>query len=63
MSDWGDSADEATTNTTTPAVATAKVPLKKAGKWEGEDEEGSGPVVSDAIRECGRSLIHSFGSC
>ena len=45
MSDWDDSGDEATTKTTAPAAATIKVPLNKAKKWEGEDEEDDGPVV------------------
>jgi hypothetical protein len=46
MSDWDGSGDDATTKTTTPAVATVKVPLQKTNKWEGEDEDGDGPVVS-----------------
>jgi len=44
MSDWDASDDETAKRTTTPAaVVTAKPPVKK---WEGEDEEDDGPVVS-----------------
>lgn len=42
MSDWDASDDEATKKTTAPVI----VAPKKAKKWEGEDEDGGGPVVS-----------------
>ena len=45
MSGWDASDDETTNNTTTPAVVAAKPPAK-ANKWEGEDDEADGPVVS-----------------
>lgn len=43
MSDWAASDDE---TVATPAAVTVKPPLKKANKWEGEDDENDGPVVS-----------------
>jgi len=42
MSDWDASDDE--TKTKTPAIVTAKPPVKKTNKWEGEDDEDDGPV-------------------
>ena len=42
MSDWDASDDETTKK---PAVVAPKPPIK-ASKWEGEDEDDSGPVVS-----------------
>lgn len=42
MSDWDASDDETTKK---PAVVAPKPPVK-ATKWEGEDEDDSGPVVS-----------------
>jgi len=44
MSDWDASDDE--TKATTPAVITAKPLVKKTNKWEGEDDDVDGPVVS-----------------
>jgi len=44
MSDWDASDDETTKKTTTPAVVAAKPPVKKANKWDGEDEDDDGPV-------------------
>lgn len=44
MSGWDASDDETTAKVTTPAVVSAKPPVKKANKWEGEDEEDDGPV-------------------
>ena len=48
MSDWDASDDETTAKTTTRAVVAPK-PLKKASKWEGEDEDDDGPVVSHPL--------------
>ena len=45
MADWVDSDDETTKKITTPVVVAPK-PIKKANKWEGEDEDDDGPVVS-----------------
>lgn len=58
MSDWDDSGDEATTKTAAPAFAAAKLPLKKATKWEGEDEEGGGPVVGLLPKRYGPCVLH-----
>jgi len=44
MSDWDASDDETTKTTATPAVVAAMPPIKKANKWQGEDDEDDGPV-------------------
>jgi len=43
MSDW-DASDDETTKTVAPPVVAVKPPVKKANRWEGEDEEDDGPV-------------------
>jgi len=57
MSDWDASDDETTKVTTAPAVV-PKPPNKKANKWEGEDEEDNGPVVSLLPRATLASYSH-----
>lgn len=57
MSDWDASDDEKTKNTTTPAVIAVKPP-GKANKWDGEDEEEDGPVVSLLLGSPSLHVLH-----
>ena len=59
MSDWDDSDDETTTKVATPAVVTVKPLVKKTNKWEGEDEEDGGPVVSILLASPNLRASHS----
>ena len=58
MSDWDASDDETTKVATAPAV----VAPKKAKKWEGEDEEDDGPVVSPHSTSVNLHAPHSLDS-